>query len=284
MAGLSAAPLNCGTACRSKTEKNRLASRPAAVLGFRREKNMNALGIDIGGSRIKAAAVNLEAGCTATKRQRLDTPDPSEPEAVLDACVEVARPFGDLSPVGVGFPGVIRDGVVLTAENLHKDWIGFELEKSLSERMGRPVRALNDADAAGVAEIRFGAGRGVSGTVVLLTVGTGLGSAVFTDGQLLPNTEFGRMFFGRKREAEAYVADPAREKAGLDDAEWAARMEEVLAMIEKLYWPRLIIVGGGGAKNFDEVRDRIHTRAELLHAEAKNKAGIIGAALWAADR
>ncbi|MFP4352738.1 MAG: polyphosphate--glucose phosphotransferase [Puniceicoccaceae bacterium] len=245
---------------------------------------MNAIGIDVGGSRIKAAVVDLEAGCTVTKRQRVDTPEPSRPEAVLDACAEVARPFGDLFPVGVGFPGVIRDGVVLTAENLHKDWIGFELEKSLSERMGRPVKALNDADAAGVAEIRFGAGRGVSGTVVLLTVGTGLGSAVFTDGHLLRNTEFGRMFFGRKREAEAYVADPAREKDGLDDAEWAARMEEVLAMIEKLYWPRLIIVGGGGAKNFDEVRGRIGTRAELRHAEAKNKAGIIGAALWAAGR
>lgn len=242
---------------------------------------MNALGIDIGGSRIKAALVDLGLGKTATKRQRIDTPQPATPGAIVEACAEVASPFGDVSPVGVGFPGVVRDGIVYTAQNLHPDWIGFHLEEALSDRMGRPVTVLNDADAAGVAEIRFGKGKAVSGSVILLTVGTGLGSALFVDGQLVPNTEFGRMFFGSDKEAEARLAEPAKQRDGLTEVEWARRFEEFLQHLEGVFYPEMIIVGGGGAKHFPQVQEQIQTSCALEHAEAKNKAGIIGAALWA---
>ncbi|MBC2600453.1 polyphosphate--glucose phosphotransferase [Puniceicoccus vermicola] len=245
---------------------------------------MKAIGIDIGGSRIKAAVVDTDDGSLITKRQRIDTPRPATPSAIIDACGEVLETFGDISPVGVGFPGVVRDGKVLTAQNLHQDWIGFSLEEALSERLQRPVRGLNDADSAGVAEVRFGAGQGVDGSVILLTIGTGLGSALFTDGKLVQNTEMGRMFFGRKREAEDYVSGTAKERDGLSNEEWAKRFEEYLKHLEDLYWPRMIIVGGGGAKKFPEVKDLIKTRCELRHATAKNKAGIIGAAVWAADQ
>jgi len=241
----------------------------------------NVIGIDIGGSKIKAALVDVGKGATVTKRNRIGTPDPATPEAVMEVCKKAIEPFPEDAPVGVGFPGVIQDGVVRATENLDQSWVDFAIEKKLSDFLGRPVRALNDADAAGVAEVRFGAGKGVSETVILLTVGTGLGSAVFTDGHLVRNTEFGRMLFGGDCEAELFVADPAREKAGLSDREWAERFQKVLTMLETLYWPKMIIVGGGGAKDFDKVADRIQTRARLVHAEAKNKAGIIGAAYWA---
>ncbi|MGE9291422.1 MAG: polyphosphate--glucose phosphotransferase [Puniceicoccales bacterium] len=244
---------------------------------------MKAIGIDIGGSRIKAAVVDTVEGAMLTKRQRIDTPRPATPKAVIEACEEVVKPFGEITRIGVGFPGVVRDGTVLTAQNLHPEWIGFSLEESLSLRLKRPVKALNDADAAGVAEIRFGAGAGVDGSVILLTIGTGLGSALFTDGNLVQNTEFGRMFFGRKREAEAFVSETAKDRDDLSNEEWAERFEEYLAHLEALYWPKLIIVGGGGAKKFPEVKDLIKTRCELRHATSKNKAGIIGAALWAAE-
>tara|TARA_R100000027_G_scaffold63770_2_gene56753 strand:+ start:841 stop:1599 length:759 start_codon:yes stop_codon:yes gene_type:complete len=244
---------------------------------------MKAIGIDIGGSRIKAAVVDLSKGRTATKRKRIDTPRPATPEAVINACVEAIEPFGDISPIGVGFPGVVRDGWVLTAQNLHKDWLGYPLEDVLSKRVGRPVRVVNDADAAGVAEARFGAGEGVDGTVILLTIGTGLGSAVISDGVLVQNSEFGRMFFGKPMEAEAYVSESAKKKDGISDEEWAARFTEFLAHLENLYWPKLVIVGGGGAKNFPDVKHLIRSRCELKHATTKNKAGIIGAAVWAAE-
>lgn len=244
---------------------------------------MKAIGIDIGGTRIKAAIVDLEKGCLETKRERIDTPRPATPTAIIEACAAVLKPFEEVSPVGVGFPGVIRDGKVLTAQNLHKDWIGFPLEEALSEAIARPVAAINDADAAGVAEIHFGAGKDIPGSVILLTVGTGLGSALFTDGRLVRNTEFGRMFFGRGREAEAFVSESAKEKDDLSEEEWAKRFEEFLAHLENLYWPQRIIVGGGGAKKFPEVQHLIQTRCELVHAVSKNKAGIIGAALWAAS-
>ncbi len=245
---------------------------------------MQAIGIDIGGSRIKAAVVDLQEGCLKTKRRRIDTPEPATPASVLAACEELLAPFGKLPWVGVGFPGVVRDGIILTAQNLHPDWIGFELEKVLADRIGCRVRAINDADAAGIAEMRFGAGRGVRGSVILLTIGTGLGSAIFSDGHLVQNTELARMFFGREREAEAFVSEAARIRDGISLEEWAKRFEEFLAHLEKLYWPKLIIVGGGGAKNFPDVRHLIHTRCELRHAVSKNKAGIIGAAVWVAER
>jgi|AntAceMinimDraft_17_1070374.scaffolds.fasta_scaffold71595_1 polyphosphate glucokinase len=245
---------------------------------------MKAIGIDIGGTRIKAAVVDLETGRTITKRQRIDTPRPATPEAILSACEEVIRPFGDIDLVGVGFPGVIRDGKVFTAANLDSSWVEYSLEAQLEKKLGKRVKVLNDADAAGFSEIRVGAGVGVSGTVILLTVGTGLGSAVFTEGKLVRNTEFGRMKFGRNLEAEAYVSETAREEANLGPAEWAKRFEEVLQEIESLYWPSMIIVGGGGAKKFDAIQPLIKIRATLCHATTKNKAGIIGAALWAAEK
>ena len=248
------------------------------------ETGGKAIGIDIGGSRIKAAIVDPRKGETTTKRNKIDPPRPATPEAILEVCARAVEPFGDIPVAGVGFPGVIRDGIVHTAHNLADEWIGFDLEGRLGERLGRPVAALNDADAAGVAEVRFGAGKEVGGTVILLTIGTGLGSALFTDGRLVRNSELGRLWFGGKVEAEEYVSETAWEKEKLSEKTWAARMEEVLAAIETLFWPTRIILGGGGAKGFDSFAKRIKTRCDLVHADAKNKAGIIGAAAWAVER
>jgi len=242
-----------------------------------------AIGIDIGGTRIKAAVVDLKEGQLVTKRKRIDTPRPATPDAVVRVCEEVIRPFKDISTVGVGFPGVIEGGKVLTAQNLDKDWIGFDIESELMERIGRPVRVINDADAAGVAEIQFGAGQGLDGTVILLTIGTGVGSAVFTGGQLVRNTEFGRLLLAKGQEVEAYVSGTAKDEEQLSEEQWADRLQEVVSYLESLTFPERIILGGGGAKNFEKVAPRIQTDCELVHAVAKNKAGIIGAAYWASQ-
>lgn len=212
----------------------------------------------------------------------MDTPHPATPDAVVEVCKEVVNSLPESDLVGVGFPGVVSGGKVFTAQNLDKRWIGFPLEGKLKHELGLHVRTINDADAAGVAEVLKGAGHKIEGTVIVLTIGTGVGSAFFTNGSLVANTELGRMLLKRGLEVEAYGSDRIREKEGLSLEEWADRLQEILTEIERVFWPSMIIIGGGGAKDFSEVQDRFQTEATLCHAEHKNKAGIIGAALWAA--
>lgn len=238
---------------------------------------MEALGIDVGGSGIKAAPVDLHTGKRLVKRRRIPTPQPSTPEAVYDVIEELVAHFDWRGPVGCTLPSVVRNGVVYTAANIDDSWIGRSAADELGARLGHPVHLLNDADAAGIAENVLGAARELDGVVMLLTLGTGIGSALFTDGVLVPNTELGHLEF-RGGDAEDYAA--ARVVAdGLDQATWAVRLNEYLHYVESVLPPDYFILGGGISKNFDEYSSVLTTRAEVLPARFRNRAGIIGAAL-----
>ncbi|HXG39714.1 MAG TPA: ROK family protein [Candidatus Limnocylindrales bacterium] len=247
-----------------------------------------AIGIDFGGSGIKGAAVDTASGRLVSERIRIKTPDPSTPAACLDvmvrivrrveAALEVAAPL----PVGVGIPSVMIDGVSKTAANIDRGWQDYPIAQALADALGRPVVAINDADAAGIAEMRFGAGVGRRGTVIVLTLGTGTGSAIFYDGRLLPNTELGHMEI-RGRDAEKRSAAAARVRRGLSWKAWAADLDEHLQHIERLFSPRLFIIGGGVSKNADKFLPRLTVRAEVVPAALRNEAGIIGAAIAAVE-
>lgn len=247
-----------------------------------------AIGIDFGGSGIKGAAVDTASGRLVTERIRIKTPDPSTPAACLDVMVRIVRrieaalgPTAPL-PVGVGVPSVMIDGVSKTAANIDRGWQDFPIAQALADALGRPVVAINDADAAGIAEMRFGAGVGRRGTVIVLTLGTGTGSAIFFDGRLLPNTELGHMEI-RGRDAEKRSAAAARVRRGLSWKAWAADLDEHLQHIERLFSPRLFIIGGGVSKNADKFLPRLTVRAEVVPAILRNEAGIIGAAIAAVE-
>jgi polyphosphate glucokinase len=240
------------------------------------------LGVDIGGSGIKAAEVDLEAGRFSSERHRIPTPQPATPEPVIEVVAQLVseRQWGD-RPVGITFPSVVLDGRTVTAANVDKSFVGFPLQDRLAERLGAPVRLLNDADAAGLAEMKFGAGREASGVVLLLTLGTGIGSALFVDGHLVPNTEFGHVVVGG-HEAEKRASDSARSKHDLSWKQWAERLSEVISHLESLIWPDLVILGGGVSKKAEHFLPLVKgVRAELVAAQLKNDAGIIGAALAA---
>jgi polyphosphate glucokinase len=238
---------------------------------------MEALGIDVGGSGIKAAPVDLGTGKRLKKRVRIPTPQPSTPEAVYAVVEELIAAFSWKGPVGCAIPSVVRNGVVCTAANIDDAWIGRNAAAELGERLGRPVHLLNDADAAGIAENELGAARDLEGVVILLTLGTGIGSAIFTDGVLVPNTELGHLEF-RGGDAEHYAAARVV-AAGLDQATWAARLNEYLLYVESVLPPDYFILGGGISKNFDQYASVLTTRAEVTPARFRNRAGIIGAAL-----
>lgn len=243
-----------------------------------------ALGIDIGGTGVKAAVVDTGSGELLTNRVRLKTPSPSTPAAVVDtlrdviAGVAAERELPAEMPAGCGLPSVIKNGEVFTAANIDKSWIGANAETVFGEALGRRVHAINDADAAGLAEMRFGAGRGRRGTVLLLTIGTGIGSALFVDGRLVPNTELGHMEF-RGDDAEKLVSGMARERRGLSWKKWAAEFNALLGRYEAYLWPDLIILGGGVSKAIEKYRSLLSARAEIVPAHFLNVAGIIGAAM-----
>lgn len=239
---------------------------------------MNVLGIDIGGSGIKGSVVDLDRGCLMGERLRIPTPQPATPEAVQATVAKLVRELDWSGPVGCGFPAVIRDGKALTAANVDPAWIGTDAARLFAAASGCPVRVLNDADAAGLAEMRFGAGKGQGGVVLLVTVGTGLGSALFSDGVLVPNTEFGHILV-RGREAERYASDAARERKELGWSRWGRRFNRYLRRMEELVWPDLIIVGGGASKKFDRFSAQLEVGARVVPAQMQNDAGIIGAAL-----
>lgn len=242
---------------------------------------MTILGIDIGGSGIKGAPVDLDSGTLTAERFRLETPRPADPDHVLPVLKEVAAHFPGDGPIGVTFPGVVVRGVIRTAANLHKDWIGLDAGTVFTELTHRPVTVLNDADAAGVAEVAFGAGRNKPGTVMLFTFGTGIGSALFRDGALIPNTELGHLELHGK-DAELRASDRAREEGELSWSKWASRVDEYLGQIEALFSPDLIIVGGGVSKKAEKFLPGISVKAEIVPAALQNNAGIVGAAMAAA--
>jgi len=240
---------------------------------------MHVLGIDIGGSGIKAAPVDVTTGKLLADRQKIETPRPALPEAVRDVVKKLTTFFNWSGPVGITFPGVVTDGVTRTAANLGPAWIGLDAATLFTRAIGNPVRVLNDADAAGVAEMTFGAGVGEKGTVLMLTFGTGIGSALFTQGILVPNTEFGHIEI-RGRDAETRASEHAKELHDLSWDKWAGRVDEYMHHIEALLSPQLIIVGGGISKQADKwVPKLTGVRARIVPAMLLNEAGIVGAAM-----
>ena len=244
---------------------------------------MQVLGIDIGGSGIKGGLVNVEDGALIGERHRIATPQPSTPAAVAEVVVEIVRHFDYSGPVGVTFPAIVQHGVTLSAANVDKSWIGAPAQEIFRAATGLPVHVLNDADAAGVAEMTFGAGREhPRGVVILLTFGTGIGSAIFHDGKLLPNTEFGHVPMPMKGiHAEHYCADRVRKAEDLKWPEWGKRVDHFLALMELLFSPDVFIIGGGVSKKFDKFAPHLRRAASIAPAQLLNEAGIIGAAMTA---
>ena len=241
------------------------------------------LGIDVGASGIKGALVNVQTGEMEGARFRVDMPQPSTPENAAAAIAGIVEHFKYEGKIGVGFPSVVKNGVAMTAANLDKTWIGANIETVISKATGCEVIALNDADAAGMAEMRYGKGKGKLGTVVLITIGTGLGSAIFTDGHLLRNTEFGHLLMKNGMIAEKYAADSVRKNEELSWKKWGKRFNEFLEHVNLYVQPSLILLGGGSSKYFDEFKDRIKISTPVEPAQLLNSAGIIGAAVYAAE-
>jgi polyphosphate glucokinase len=241
------------------------------------------LGIDIGGSGIKGAPVDLAKGQFAKDRLRYENPKLSSPKAVVDIVVKIAEHFADDtgdSPIGVTLPAVVTSGVVRTAANIDPAWIGTDARSLLSNRLGRPVTVVNDADAAGLGELQFGAARNAGGLVLVSTLGTGIGSALFYDGVLIPNSELGHLEIDG-REAEHRAASSVKDDKNLSWQEWAERLQRYYSHVESLLWPDLIVVGGGVSRKADKFLPLLHLRAPIVAAQLQNSAGIIGAA-WLA--
>jgi polyphosphate glucokinase len=243
---------------------------------------MNVLGIDIGGSALKGAPVDTHTGRLLAERCRMPTPEPLTPAQMGRAVKAMAEQFKWRGPIGVGFPGVVHGSRILTSSNLHPGFIGCDGGKLFSRAAGRPVALFNDAAAAGLAEMKFGAGRNFQGKALLLTLGTGVGSALFYRGVLIP-CEFGHLPF-KGRSAEKYVAASVKEKKDLSWEQWGRRLNKYFRVLETILWPELIIVGGGVSAKHAKFFKYIDTRAKLVPAEFLNEAGIVGAALWAAEQ
>jgi polyphosphate glucokinase len=261
----------------------RASAAPAAATSKAIPLTGIALGIDVGGTGVKAALVDLATAELITSRIREKTPQPSEPSAVIDTVASVVsrvlaehEPVKDLA-VGCGLPGAIKYGYMKTAANLDKGWVDFDATAALSERLDLNVHVINDADAAGMAELAYGEAKDRPGTTILLTIGTGIGSALISEGRLVPNTEFGHLIM-RKKASETLVSGAARTRRRLGWKAWAAEFNEYLAMLEFFLWPDRIILGGGVSKESDKYWEQLVTNAELVKARFLNTSGIIGAA------
>ncbi|GGN82120.1 polyphosphate glucokinase [Actinoplanes lobatus] len=241
---------------------------------------MTILGIDIGGSGVKGAPVDPATGELLAERFRVPTPQPADVDSVAAAVAEVAASFGGFDRVGVTFPGVVVDGVTRSAANVDKSWLDAPAAQIFAQRLGLPVTVLNDADAAGVAEVAFGAGRDQSGLIMMLTFGTGIGSALFSDGILIPNTELGHVEIDGA-DAELLASDRIREAESLSWEQWAARVERYLHHVEMLLSPRLFIIGGGVSKKSEKFLPLIDIKTPIVPATLLNNAGLIGAAMAA---
>jgi polyphosphate glucokinase len=241
-----------------------------------------AFGVDIGGSGMKAAPVDLKTGYLTEDRFKILTPEPATPDAMAPIVAELVEHFRWRGPIGVTFPGVVRRGVIHTAANVDKAWIDTDADELFTRAVGSPVQVVNDADAAGLAEVRYGAGRDVKGVVLVLTFGTGIGSGLFIDGVLVPNTELGHIEVDG-HDAEKKAAAAARDREGLSWKEWAERVEKYLQAIVRLLSPELIIVGGGASRKADKWVPLIDVRTKIVPAALENEAGIVGAALISAE-
>ena len=239
------------------------------------------LGVDIGGSGIKGAIVNTRSGSLLSEVVRIKTPDKSSPENVLAIINEICEHLSYNGNIGVGFPGVIHGDYIHLCNNLHKSWIGLNAAEYLSDKTGHKVSLLNDADAAGLAEIKLGAGRNFSGKVIVFTLGTSIGSAIFVEGKLFSGTEFGQMTMANGKVADKYAADSIRKKEDLSWKDWGARLNYFLEEINKLVYPDLIIISGGISKKHLRYEDELKVDCRIEFAQFKNRAGIIGAALAA---
>ena len=241
------------------------------------------IGVDIGGSGIKAGVVDPRRGMLVGERVRVDTPQPATPEAVVTATAALVRTLpADSGTIGIGVPGAIVGGRVMTAANIDPSWIGEHAESLFSEGIGRACVVMNDADAAGMAEVRFGAGRGVKGVILFLTLGTGIGCAMFIDGILVPNLELGHIEI-RGKDAELRASAGARERRGLSFAEWAPLLNEYLTRVDALVWPDLVILGGGISRKAGKFIPLLDVRPPVVAAALQNQAGIVGAAIRARD-
>ncbi|HEY5140616.1 MAG TPA: ROK family protein [Methylococcales bacterium] len=245
---------------------------------------MQILGVDIGGSGIKGAIVDTVKGELVTERYRIETPQPATPQAVAAALAQLVIHFNWHGPVGCGFPAAIQHGIARTASNISPSFIGTHIDKLFSEATNCSCYSLNDADAAGMAEMHFGEGAGQSGVVLLVTIGTGLGTVFFTDGKLLPNTELGHLYLKNGKKAERYASDAVRTAEDLGWKSWGKRFNTYLTMMEELFWPDLIILGGGASKKFDKFKGQITVEAPVKPAAFLNQAGIVGAALYAQSK
>jgi polyphosphate glucokinase len=243
------------------------------------------IGIDIGGTGIKGALVNTKKGVLIGDRLRFDTPNGATPEEVVEKVREIVSQLDadEDTPIGICFPAIIKDGYTLSAANVSDQWIGINAQKLFSKSLGRKVVLLNDADAAGVAEIKYGAGQERKGLVLMVTLGTGIGTALFMNGKLIPNSELGHLEIGGV-DYESMASFSAKEREGLTFAQWAKRLETYFSHVDRLLSPDLIIIGGGISKQHDEFLPLISSKVKLVPAESKNNAGIIGAAYIARKR
>ncbi|MCG2590949.1 polyphosphate--glucose phosphotransferase [Rhodohalobacter sulfatireducens] len=244
---------------------------------------MEFLGIDVGGTGIKGAIVDVRTGELVTERYRLLTPKPATQPAVIETIEAVISHFDWHGPVGCGFPAAVKDEIVKTASKIDNSWIGVNASAQIEKETGCPTHLVNDADAAGYAEVEFGAGRNINGTIFMAAFGTGIGTAVFHNQQLVPNTELGHIPL-HGMDAEDYAANSIREKNNLSWEEWGGRVNEYLQLIVDLFWPDIIIVGGGVSKSFHEFKPYIDVDSKVVAAESRNHAGIIGAALAASAK
>jgi polyphosphate glucokinase len=236
------------------------------------------LGIDVGGSSIKAGVVEINTGSLIDTIASKPTPQPATPDAVMQAIIELAVRSATKGPIGLAFPAVIKHGKVCTAANIDPAWIGVAGAKWLQQELNRPVAFLNDADAAGLAEVAFGAGRNLQGTVLMLTLGTGIGTALFVDGKLYPNSELGHLPL-RSADAEQWAAARVRTELNLSWSEWAARVNEYLALLHDLLWPDVFIIGGAVSEHFTQFAAHLQSPAKICAAQLTGQAGVIGAAL-----
>jgi len=245
---------------------------------------MKILGIDVGGTGVKGAVIETSTGELASERLRIETPSPATPESVgiaVKALVERHRWSG---PVGIGFPAAIQHGIARTAANIDKSFIGLPVADYFSRQTGCRVHVANDADVAGLAEMRFGAGKDVAGVVLIVTIGTGLGTALFSDGHLLPNTELGHIVLDNGLEAERYASEAVRDAQQLKWKDWGDRLNLYLITMENLFWPDLIVLGGGASKKLHKFASRITTQTPVVPASFLNQAGMVGAALFAEEK
>ncbi|MFT4831514.1 MAG: polyphosphate glucokinase [Psychroserpens sp.] len=239
---------------------------------------MEILGIDIGGSGIKGALVNVETGEMLTERYRIPTPKSKKPADIAEVVSQIVSHFNYTGPVGCGFPSIIRHGICKSQGNLHKSWVGIKVDDLFSEATGQPFTVINDADAAGCACMNYGVGKGEMGLVIMITIGTGLGSGAFLDGRLIPNFELGQIPYKKHDKIESWAAGSVKENKNMSYKKWGKRFNKFLNYVDLIVAPELIILGGGASKDWDEFKGQIDVDTRVIPAGLENTAGIIGAA------